>query len=102
MVRERARLSCAAFGVALLAAACAPRGERGPQEDPATRTIRLASPAFADGAAIPARHTCDGGDVSPPLRWTNVPKGTRSLVLLCDDPDAPAGDWVHWAIFGIP
>ena len=49
----------------------------------------LTSPAFKSGAAIPARHTCQGADVSPPLAWAGVPPSTKSLVLIVDDPDAP-------------
>ena len=64
--------------------------------------MRLTSSAFADGGVIPRRFTCDGEDVSPPLAWTDVPSAARSLVLLCDDPDAPAGTWHHWAIYDIP
>ena len=51
--------------------------------------MRLSSTAFSDGAAIPRGHTCDGEDTSPPLAWSDVPKGTRSFALFCDDPDAP-------------
>jgi len=64
--------------------------------------MRLNSSAFADGSAIPRRFTCDGDDVSPPLSWSDGPPGTRSFVLLCDDPDAPAGTWHHWAAYDIP
>ncbi len=64
--------------------------------------MKLSSSAFADGAAIPRRFTCDGEDISPPLQWSNAPEGTRSLILLCDDPDAPAGKWLHWAVYDIP
>jgi len=53
--------------------------------------VRLYSNAFSDGSAIPRRFTCEGDDLSPPLEWSGVPEETRSLVLLCDDPDAPAG-----------
>jgi Raf kinase inhibitor-like YbhB/YbcL family protein len=64
--------------------------------------MRLTSTAFSDGAAIPRQHTCDGQDLSPPLAWGNAPAKTQSFVLLCDDPDAPAGTWHHWAAYDIP
>lgn len=62
----------------------------------------LESPAFQEGQTIPTRHTCEGEDLSPPLRWSGVPDGTGSLALVVDDPDAPAGTWVHWVLYGIP
>jgi Raf kinase inhibitor-like YbhB/YbcL family protein len=64
--------------------------------------MRLTSSAFADGAMIPRRFTCDGEDLSPPLAWTDVPNNVHSFVLLCDDPDAPGGTWHHWAVYDIP
>ena len=64
--------------------------------------MRLISTAFLDGAAIPRRFTCDGVDVSPALQWSGAPAQTKSFVLLCDDPDAPAGVWRHWAAYDIP
>ncbi len=64
--------------------------------------MRLTSSAFADGAGIPRRFTCDGEDVSPPLAWSGAPAATHSFVLLCDDPDAPGGTWHHWAAYDIP
>jgi Raf kinase inhibitor-like YbhB/YbcL family protein len=64
--------------------------------------MKLVSSAFADGAAVPRRFTCDGENVSPPLQWSDAPGGTRSFVLLCDDPDAPAGTWHHWAAYDLP
>ena len=69
--------------------------------DRGSAAMRLTSGAFADGKPIPERHTCDGANLSPPLQWAAVPAATRSLVLLCDDPDAPAGTWHHWAIYDI-
>lgn len=63
--------------------------------------MQLTSGAFADGKPIPERHTCDGANLSPPLQWDAVPAATQSLVLLCDDPDAPAGTWHHWAVYDI-
>jgi hypothetical protein len=65
-------------------------------------TLSLISSAFADNQAIPVRHTCEGADVSPPLRWSGAPPATASFALVCSDPDAPAGTWYHWAIFDIP
>ena len=67
----------------------------------------LASSAFEDGGPIPARYTCDGGDIAPPLHWKGVPAGARSLVLIVDDPDAPDPTavqmtWVHWVLYNIP
>jgi Raf kinase inhibitor-like YbhB/YbcL family protein len=64
-------------------------------------TLTLTSTAFAEGEPIPELYSCDGADISPPLTWTGVPIGTRSIALLCDDPDAPGGTWTHWAIFDI-
>ena len=62
----------------------------------------LLSPSFADGDPIPLRHTGDGVNTSPPLAWVGVPDGTKSLALICDDPDAPKATWVHWVIYGLP
>ena len=64
--------------------------------------MQLRSSAFPDGTTIPRRFTCDGTDLSPPLDWSDAPEATRSFVLLCDDPDAPAGTWRHWAAYDIP
>jgi Raf kinase inhibitor-like YbhB/YbcL family protein len=62
----------------------------------------LASPAFSPGGAIPRQHTCDGADQSPPLSWSNLPDGTKSLALIVEDPDAPNGTFTHWVLFNIP
>ncbi|HXF69207.1 MAG TPA: YbhB/YbcL family Raf kinase inhibitor-like protein [Thermoflexus sp.] len=64
--------------------------------------LRLRSPAFAEGEIIPREYTCDGADRSPPLRWDPPPPGTRSLVLIMDDPDAPGGRFIHWVLYEIP
>ena len=64
--------------------------------------IDVRSTAFEEGGAIPARYTCDGLDVSPPLQWISVPDGTQSLALIADDPDAPGGTFVHWVIYNLP
>ena len=62
---------------------------------------KLTSPDFAEGEPIPARHTADGADESPQLDWTAPPEGTVELALICDDPDAPAGTWNHWLVYGL-
>jgi Raf kinase inhibitor-like YbhB/YbcL family protein len=64
-------------------------------------SIRVTSLAFIEGDAIPRRFTCDGNDVSPPLRWIGVPAATRSIAVVVDDPDAPKGPYVHWVEFGL-
>ncbi len=64
--------------------------------------IKVTSSAFQDGGMIPAKYTCDGQDVSPPLAWQDVPEGSKSLALINDDPDAPMGTWVHWVMYNIP
>jgi Raf kinase inhibitor-like YbhB/YbcL family protein len=61
----------------------------------------LESSAFDNAQAIPSRHSCEGEDVSPPLRWTNVPERARSLALVVDDPDAPGGVFTHWIAWGL-
>jgi Raf kinase inhibitor-like YbhB/YbcL family protein len=65
-------------------------------------TMKLTSSAFTEGAMIPAKYTCDGQNISPSLAWADAPGGTRALALICDDPDAPAGTWVHWVAFNLP
>jgi Raf kinase inhibitor-like YbhB/YbcL family protein len=64
--------------------------------------MKLTSSAFQNGSPIPARHTCDGDDVSPALTWTDTPPNTAAFALICDDPDAPAGTWVHWVLYNVP
>lgn len=63
--------------------------------------MQLISTAFNEGAAIPAKYTCDEQNVSPPLKWSGVPAGAKSLVLMVDDPDAPVGTWVHWVLYDL-
>ncbi|UCD18600.1 MAG: YbhB/YbcL family Raf kinase inhibitor-like protein [Candidatus Zixiibacteriota bacterium] len=64
--------------------------------------MTITSPAFSEGETIPVKHTCDSSDVSPALAISGVPTGARSLAIICDDPDAPMGTWVHWVVFDIP
>lgn len=65
-------------------------------------TIQITSPVFTEGNPIPQKYTCDKEDVSPPLAWSNIPAGAKSLALIVDDPDAPVGVWVHWVVYDIP
>lgn len=69
--------------------------------------LRIESSSFAPGSEIPTVHTCEGKDTSPPLSWSGVPEGARSLVLIVDDPDAPdpkapKTTWVHWVLYEMP
>ena len=64
--------------------------------------LTIKSSAFEEGGMIPSKYTCDGDDVSPPLSWEGIPEGTKSIALICDDPDAPMGTWVHWVLFNLP
>ena len=71
------------------------------------KVMQISSSAFENGSRIDVKHTVDGQDLSPPLAWSKPPEGTRSLALICDDPDAPsprkpaANPWVHWVLFNI-
>jgi Raf kinase inhibitor-like YbhB/YbcL family protein len=76
------------------------RGVEAPQVE--RPTIRLKSAAFDDQGQVPRNHTCDGEDLSPPLAWAGVPEEARSLVLICEDPDAPMGTWSHWVLYDLP
>jgi Raf kinase inhibitor-like YbhB/YbcL family protein len=64
--------------------------------------IQIKSPDFEEGGMIPKKYTCEDMDVSPLLIWNSVPDNTKSFALICDDPDAPMGTWVHWVIFNLP
>jgi Raf kinase inhibitor-like YbhB/YbcL family protein len=64
--------------------------------------LKVFSSSFKDGEMIPVKFTCDGENISPEIRWEEVPDDAKSLALICDDPDAPSGDFVHWVVFNIP
>jgi Raf kinase inhibitor-like YbhB/YbcL family protein len=66
------------------------------------KTIPISSAAFGDGGGIPTQYTADGRNDSPPLEWGDPPPGTRSFALVCDDPDAPRGTFVHWVLWNLP
>jgi Raf kinase inhibitor-like YbhB/YbcL family protein len=64
--------------------------------------LKLTSSAFKEGEAIPRGYTCNGANVSPPLEWTGMPKTAKTIAIIADDPDAPAGTWVHWVVYNLP
>lgn len=94
-------LCWALIGIVALGA-CGSDGSGEPGRAAGSNELRLQSSAFADGESIPETYTCDGEDQSPPLSWAVPPAETQSLTLIVDDPDAPAGTWVHWVLFNLP
>ena len=64
--------------------------------------LSVSSSAFRDGETIPVKYTCDADNTSPDINWSNIPTGSKSLILIVDDPDAPSGTWVHWVLINIP
>jgi len=90
----------------MFAVACAK--QPAPQNSPTTQSsqnaaggMKLTSSAFAEGQRIPRPYTCDGVNISPPLEWSGVPKSAQTLAIIADDPDAPAGTWVHWVVYNL-
>jgi hypothetical protein len=71
------------------------------KKDQEKKPLKISSPVFKDFGVIPKKFTCDGKDVSPPLKFTNIPQKTKSLALIVDDPDAPAGTFTHWIVWDI-
>jgi hypothetical protein len=90
------------FAAAWLAGFLAACHAQNPETNGAAMTLHLASTAFANGQPIPRRHTADGQNLSPALQWSGLPPAAKSLALICDDPDAPAGTWVHWVVYDLP
>ncbi|MFZ3211775.1 MAG: YbhB/YbcL family Raf kinase inhibitor-like protein [Terriglobales bacterium] len=82
----------------LLAAVAWPQQQQGAS----AMSFTLSSTAFPPGGEIPSKYTCSGADVSPVLKWNDPPAGTQSFALIADDPDAPAGTWVHWVAYDLP
>ncbi len=93
------KLSRGLLLIFVLSAGCI--GEKSPNRD-RTEKFSLTSQVFQQGGTIPAKYTCDGKDVSPPLSWEMVPDGAKSLALIVDDPDAPGGIFTHWVLFNLP
>jgi len=101
IARVGGRLIAVSFSV-LAGAGPAVQNQTGPEKEKPTMNLQLTSPAFVEGKDIPGQYTCQGRDVSPPLKWSGVPTAAKSLVLIADDPDAPVGTWVHWVLFDLP
>jgi len=96
---------CAVVGAAILLGS--PASGPAQEGDQATEggvpmAMTVTSTAFESGKPIPKRFSCGGEDLSPALSWGDAPEGVKSFALICDDPDAPMGTWVHWVIWGIP
>ena len=79
-----------------------PSGTGDPDIPKGAPTMQLTSTAFKEGEAIPTSHGNEDQNLSPLLKWSDVPQGVKSFALICDDPDAPRGTWVHWVLFNIP
>src|ERR1022692_726615 len=90
------------FAAALLAGVLTACHVEHPPAKGATMKLHLATTAFADGQPIPRKHAFEDKDLSPALQWSGVPPATKSLALICDDPDAPMGTWVHWVLYDLP
>lgn len=102
-------LGCLAFAASSCGADAAPTATptqpvpAAPSEQEASTTqFELTSAAFAPGEPIPIEYTCDGDDISPRLEWRDPPQNTQSFAVIADDPDAPAGTWVHWVLYDLP
>jgi Raf kinase inhibitor-like YbhB/YbcL family protein len=92
-----------ALAFALIASGCS-SGERGPtpEEEEVTLKFKVTSSAFTEPLRIPVKYTCDGENMSPPLKWSGVRQDAKSIALISDDPDAPVTTWVHWVLYGLP
>lgn len=90
-----------AFAAALLAVFLTACHRENSSTNGANMELSLSAAAFAYGQPIPPRHAFDDGNFSPALQWSGVPPATKSLALICDDPDAPMGTWVHWVIYDL-
>jgi Raf kinase inhibitor-like YbhB/YbcL family protein len=98
------RLSFLAALIAALAlAGCGGDSKKNSPPPTVPATIKVTSPAFKEGGALPVRFTCDGklGGVNPPIGWSHKPAGTKSQALILTDPDAPGGNFTHWTVWGM-
>lgn len=96
------RISAITIVCFLLFSGQAPQRTTPKKKGESRMSITMVSKAFKQGEMIPKKYTCDGENISPPLAWTGIPEGTKSIALIADDPDAPRGTWVHWVLFNLP
>ena len=108
-LRILAGTACLLFAVAMVASGCSGTdddvGQAAAAQVRSATILQVSSPSFTETrprVRIPAKHTCVGEDVSPPLEWSGVPEGTKSLALIAEDPDHEAGLWVHWVMYNMP
>ena len=106
MRRRNSTLTISMLALMLLSCASQPQpAPSKPAEDKPKENkmeIKLTSTAFQEGQPIPRQYTCDGINVSPPLEWSGTTSNAKTLAIICDDPDAPAGTWVHWVLYNLP
>ncbi len=94
------------FMVVVLCLCCACGKENGKSTSENSKgdkdMLKITSSAFENEGMIPSKYTCDGANISPPLKFDGIPENTKSIALICDDPDAPMGTFVHWVIYNLP
>ena len=86
--------------IAAISFACS-KSRTAPEEMSTVVAIKATSPSFTEGQSIPSKFTCDGENLSPPLKWDQFP-AAKSFTVIVDDPDAPSGNWVHWVLYDLP
>ena len=105
MARRFASFAFSFFAAFLFACAGPPQPiEQHPAATPKEEKVEInvTSTAFKEGQPIPKQYTCDGVNISPPLEWSGVTKTAKTIAIICDDPDAPVGTWVHWVLYNLP
>lgn len=94
-------LFCMVLLLVTLTLNCSKENNTTEQTSKRTTTMKITSTAFSEGNPINTKYTCDGENISPQLSWIDAPAGAKSFALICDDPDAPVGTWVHWVLYNL-
>jgi Raf kinase inhibitor-like YbhB/YbcL family protein len=102
MTRKLLVIAVSIMTFMMVASACTPDDDQNVQESSGEMAIEITSSAFTESEMIPKKYSCDADYVSPAISWAGLPEDTMSLALIVDDPDAPAGTWVHWVLYNIP